>query len=250
MNDTPDTSVAVSSRLNRPVERSRDHVRGGSAPAGVVTVLIYGDYLCPYCRRLRLVMARLRRTLGERLAYVFRHSPNEKAHPGADFASRAAEAAGNQGKFWEMHDKLYETETQLSAERVRQLAKELGLDMNKFERDVEGDDARTRVTQDLEESHRNGVTVTPTIFIDGIRYDGAWDFHSMLETLQKPVAERLERSARVFASLPASGGIVLIAAAVLALICAKVVTSCLEPSPAAVGDRLDSGGGRTPPSAS
>jgi NhaA family Na+:H+ antiporter len=77
------------------------------------------------------------------------------------------------------------------------------------------------VAQDLEESRRNGVTVTPTIFIDGIRYDGAWDFHSMLETLQKPVAERLERSARVFASLPASGGIVLIAAAILALLCAN-----------------------------
>jgi Na+:H+ antiporter, NhaA family len=221
MNDTTDARTSGPSRLNRPVDRSRDHVRGGSAPAGVVTVLIYGDYLCPYCRRLRLVMARLRRTLGERLAYVFRHSPNEKAHPGADFASRAAEAAGNQSKFWEMHDKLYETEAHLSAERVRQLAKELGLDMNKFERDVEGDDARVRVAQDLEESRRNGVTVTPTIFIDGIRYDGAWDFHSMLETLQKPVAERLERSARVFASLPASGGMILIAAAALALICAN-----------------------------
>jgi len=227
MADTSTTITTDPSRLNRAVDRARDHVRGGSAPQGVVTVLIYGDYLCPYCRRLRLVMARLRRTLGERLAYVFRHSPNEKAHPGAEFASRAAEAAGRQGKFWEMHDKLYETEAHLTAEQVRQIARELGVDMNKFERDIEDDDARLRVAQDLEESRRNGVTVTPTIFVDGIRYDGAWDFHSMLETLQKPVAERLERSARVFASLPASGGIVLIFAAALALICANTALAPL-----------------------
>jgi len=221
MTDTADATSTASSRLNRAVEASRDHVRGGSAAAGVVTVVIYGDFLCPYCRRLRVVLMRLRRTLGERLAFAFRHSPNEKAHPGADFASRASEAAAVQGKFWEMYDKLYETEVSLSPAKVREIAKDIGLDLNRFDRDVESDHVRTRVAQSLEEARRNGITVTPTIFVDGIRYDGAWDFHSMLEALQKPAAERLQRSARVFASLPASGGITLIVAGALALVCAN-----------------------------
>ncbi len=111
-------SPGTQARLQRPVDRSRDHVRGGNAPSGVRTVVVYGDYLCPYCRRLRLVIARLRETLGERLAYVFRHFPNETAHPGAGFLARAAEAAGRQGRFWEMHDWLYEQEPPLSEEQV------------------------------------------------------------------------------------------------------------------------------------
>ena len=81
--------------LQRPVDPARDHVRGGGG-RDTATLLIYGDYLCPYCRRLRHVMERLCHAMGDRLAYVFRHFPNERAHPGADFASRAAEAAALQ----------------------------------------------------------------------------------------------------------------------------------------------------------
>ena len=101
------------STLLRPVDRQRDHVRGGNLRNGVVTVVLYGDYLCPYCRRLRLIIARLRATLGERLAYVFRHFPNEAAHPGASYIARVAEAAGQQSRFWDMHDWLYEQEPPL-----------------------------------------------------------------------------------------------------------------------------------------
>ena len=106
-------SASAKSLLQRPVDRTRDHVRGGNASSGVISVVVYGDYLCPYCRRLVLVVARLREALGERLAYVFRHFPNEAAHPGAGFIARVAEAAGKQGRFWEMHDWLYEQEPPL-----------------------------------------------------------------------------------------------------------------------------------------
>src|SRR3982751_1461342 len=106
-------------RLLRPVDRERDHVRGGGAGLNTVTVLIYGDYLCPYCRRLRGILDRLRRALGDRMAYVFRHFPNERAHPGAEFASLASEAAARQGRFWEMHDALYGREPPLSEAHVR-----------------------------------------------------------------------------------------------------------------------------------
>jgi len=206
-------------RLQRVVDRARDHIRGGSAK-DAVQVVVYGDYLCPYCRRLRVIIARLRRALGERLAYVYRQFPNEKAHPGAHFISRVAEAAARQDKFWEMHDALYETDP-LTPKLAKELAHKIGLDIERFERDLEDEVVAARVEEDLEEGRRNGVTGTPSFFIDGQRYDGAWDFHSMLEELQRPVAAQLTRSAKAFASLPASGGLVLLLAAAAAIICAN-----------------------------
>jgi NhaA family Na+:H+ antiporter len=206
--------------LQRPVDRSRDHVRGGSSDQ-TTTVLIYGDYLCPYCRRIRPVLDRLRAALGERFAYVFRHYPNEHAHPGAEFAARAAEAADRQGRFWDMHDALYTHEPPLTPQRVVEIAGSLGLDMDRFSRDVDGAQAQARVAQDIADGRRNGVSGTPTIFIDGVRYDGAWDFFSMLDALERPVAVQVRRTVRTFASLPASAGVVLIVAAVAALICAN-----------------------------
>lgn len=210
---------AAASRLTRPMDAARDHVRGGDARSGVVAIVLYGDYLCPYCRRLRMVLARLRETLGERLAYVFRHFPNEGAHPGATFFARAAEAAGRQGRFWDMHDWLYERSPPLAEAEVLDAAREMGLDLDRFARDLAGDETARRVEADLAEGRRDGVTGTPTLFVDGERYDGAWDYHSMVEALQRPVARRLERSARAFANLPASGGLMLLVAAGAALVC-------------------------------
>src|SRR5215468_5602917 len=215
------TTPAAAFRLQRPVDFARDHVRGGGTTEGVVNVVLYGDYLCPYCRRLRPVLERLRQALGERLAYVFRHFPNERAHPGATFVAQAAEAAARQGRFWQMHDRLYGQEPPLGEEQVAEFATALGLDMVRFQRDLESDEARRRVDEDLGDGRRNGVTGTPTLFVDGIRYDGAWDFYSMLEAMERPVGARVQRSARVFASLPASGGLVLILAAAAALLCAN-----------------------------
>ncbi|MHB8531075.1 MAG: Na+/H+ antiporter NhaA [Caulobacteraceae bacterium] len=214
------TAGTAQRRLLRPVDRERDHVRGGADP-DPVTVLIYGDYLCPYCRRLRHVLERLRQALGERMAYVFRHFPNERAHPGAEFASRAAEAAGRQDAFWPMHDALYSREPPLSEAHVLEMARALGLDMDRFTRDLERDEVRGRIEEDVADGRRNGVSATPTIFVGGARYDGAWDVYSMLEALERPVGERVRRTARAFASLPASAGLVLLIAAAAALVCAN-----------------------------
>ena len=211
----------VQLRLRRPIDPGRDHVRGGGKTRDGVSVLIYGDYLCPYCRRLRGVLARLRQALGERLTYVFRHFPNEHAHPGAEFASEASEAAGRQGRFWEMHDALYAREPPLSREHVLEAARSIGLDMDRFARDLGDPSLRQHIDEDLADGRRNGVTATPTIFVDGQRYDGAWDFYSMLEALERPVAAQVQRTARAFASLPASAGLVLLLAAAAALVCAN-----------------------------
>ncbi len=207
-------------RLLRPIDRRRDHLRPvGGHPQ--VLVVGYADFLCPYCRRLREVFARLREVLGERYAYAFRHFPNERAHPGAELVARAAEAAAMQGRFWEMHDALFDHELPIAEAEVLEIAGALRLDLERFRRDMDGDAARERVADDLAAGRENGITGTPTLFIDGLRYDGAWDFHSLLEGLDRPVGARLHRSARVFASLPASGGIVLLIAALLAIFAAN-----------------------------
>src|SRR5262245_4909238 len=136
--------------LLRAVEPGRDHVRGGHDPRAV-TMVVYADYLCPYCRRLRRVIVRLREALGERLAYVFRHSPNERAHPGAQFLARAAEAAAKQGRFWEMHDWLYDHELPITQQDTLDFAGSLGLDMEAFHRDLQHDETRRRVLEDVTE---------------------------------------------------------------------------------------------------
>jgi NhaA family Na+:H+ antiporter len=203
------------------VDRRHDHVRGGPASRGSVTAVLYGDYLCPYCRRLRPVLDRLRKTLGDRLAYVYRHFPNERAHPGAELAAMAAEAAGRQGKFWEMHDALYEHERPVGEEVLIDLARSVGLDLERFRADLKDERLKDRITRNVAEGRRSGVTGTPTIFVDGERYDGAWDFYSMLEGLNRPLGVRLQHTARAFANLPSSAGLVLLAAAAAALICAN-----------------------------
>ncbi len=212
---------AAAFKLQRAIDPKRDHIRGGKPGKDVVSVLLYGDFLCPYCRRLRPILIRLRQALGQRMAFVFRHYPNEAAHPGATFMARAAEAADRQGRFWEIYDRFYGQEDPLSEKDARGFARDLGLDMARFERDLESEESRRRVEDDLVGGKRNGVTGTPTLFIDGQRYDGAWDFYSLLEAMERPVAVQVQRSARVFASLPASGGLILILAAAAALVCAN-----------------------------
>jgi NhaA family Na+:H+ antiporter len=206
--------------LQDPVDARRDHVRGDPSAEDAVTLVLYGDYLCPFCRRLRPVMRQLRDTLGDRLVYVFRHFPNEKAHPGATFIARATEAAARQSRFWDMHDWLFDNPPP-SERQVLDYARTLSIDTDLFQRDLASSEVRERVESDHARGRQNGVTGTPTIFVDGLRYDGAWDFHSMLEALEQPVAARVQRSARAFASLPASGGIALLLAAALALLCAN-----------------------------
>ena len=202
-------------------KKRHHHVRGGETAESIIRVVSYIDFLCPYCRRFQVVLKRLRQAFGERIAYTVRHFPVESIHPGATYAARVAEAAGKQGRFWEMHDRLFDEKSPLSEPRILDIARELGLDMERLERDVADPETLAHVEGDIAEGHRQGVTGTPTIFVDDVRYDGAWDFYSMAEGLDKPASERIRRSAYAFANLPASGGLVLLLAAGLALIFAN-----------------------------
>jgi NhaA family Na+:H+ antiporter len=207
--------------LPRPLDAARDHLRGQLGP-GSVSLVVYGDYLCPYCRGLRHVVQELRATLGASLVYVFRHLPNEAVHPGADLLARASEAAAAQGRFWEMHDWLYEREPPIDMERLLAFVREdPAFDVERFQRDLDSDAVAARVHEDLRDGRAAGITVTPTFFVDGVRYDDAWDFHSLLEALRRPLAAQLKRSARAFANLPAAAGLILLLAAVAALVCAN-----------------------------
>ncbi|MGH8300900.1 MAG: Na+/H+ antiporter NhaA, partial [Steroidobacteraceae bacterium] len=163
----------------------------------------------------------MRRTLGEQLVFVFRHFPSESAHPGAVLMALGSEAGGRQGRFWDMYDSLYGRALPIDGGVLLQVAESLGLDMDRFRADIADPALRQRVEEDLADGRRNGVTGTPTIFIDGVRYDGAWDFYSMLETLQPPVGAQLKSTARAFANLPASAGIALLLAAIAAVACAN-----------------------------
>ena len=165
------------------------------------------------------MLVRLRKALGERLAYVFRQFPNERAHPGAEFAAQAAEAAARQGRFWEMHDALYAASRRSTGSMCSRPPARSGSTWTASRRDLADPQIRERVEEDLADGRRNGVTATPTIFVDGQRYDGAWDFYSMLEALERPVGARVQRTARAFANLPASAGLVLLIAAAAAVVC-------------------------------
>src|SRR6185295_3954081 len=102
-----------------------------------------------------------------------------------------SEAAAKQGRFWELYDAIFDKEPPFGEAEVRELARRVGLDMEKFERDLASEDVRARVDEDMARARDNQVTSTPTMFIDGVRYDGAWDYHSLLDKLERPMGERI-----------------------------------------------------------
>src|SRR5215469_4401446 len=120
-----------------------------------------------------------------------------------------------------MHDALFAYERPLNEQAVLEIARSIGLDMAKFRDEIDDESVRRHIEHDLADGRRNGVTATPTIFVDGLRYDGAWDFYSMLEALERPVGAQFERTARAFANLPSSAGLVLLVATAAALLCAN-----------------------------
>jgi diadenylate cyclase len=161
---------------------AKDHARGPEdAP---VTLVKYGDYECPYCRRLHPVLVELRERAGERVRFVFRHFPLDSAHPRARRAALAAEAAASQGRFWEMHDLLFENQDELGEENLTRYAAELGLDLQRFGADLANDDLAWRIEDDRLGGDRAGVRGTPTLFVNGVRYGGPLDLDGLLAAVE------------------------------------------------------------------
>jgi protein-disulfide isomerase len=129
----------------------------------------------------------VQRRLGERLRFVFRNFPLEQSHPHAVHAAEAAEAAGAQGRFWEMHDTLFEHQRALTDRHLVGYAEAIGVDAARVERELAAGAHRPRVHDDFVGGVRSGVNGTPTFFINGIRYDGSWDPESLSEALEDAV---------------------------------------------------------------
>ena len=163
--------------------RANDHVHGPqTAP---VTMVEYGDFECPHCRAAHSVVAALLRHLGDRMRFVYRHFPLSEIHPHAQLAAEAAEAAGGQGSFWEMHDMLFANQDALGSEDLLRYALALGLDVSRFYTDLTTHVFAAKVRADFLDGVRSGVNGTPTFFINQIRYDGPKNFEDMLEAIEE-----------------------------------------------------------------
>jgi Na+/H+ antiporter NhaA/2-hydroxychromene-2-carboxylate isomerase len=183
---TPDLIVD----LAEPVDPERDHVRGPmEAP---VTVLEYGDFECPYCGQAEPVVRELLRDFGD-VAYVWRHLPLNDVHPNAQRAAEAAEAAAEQGAFWEMHDLLLEHQDALGFRDLVGYAERLGLDVERFEEDLRTRAGAGRVAQDVDSADLSAVSGTPTFFINGLRHYGAYDIATLSAAVKAARAREFVR---------------------------------------------------------
>ncbi|HEX2218494.1 MAG TPA: DsbA family protein [Gemmatimonadales bacterium] len=169
-------------RLTPPVGE-RDHVQG---PANArVTLVEYGDFECPHCAELYPLIQAARKAFGGNLRFAFRHFPLRASHPHALAAARAAEAAGEQGKFWEMHDRLFQRQTELTDPDLRRHAGELGLDIERFARSFGAREHEVRIREDLASAAQSGARGTPSLFINGDLYEGALDRDELFAALAR-----------------------------------------------------------------
>lgn len=177
-----ETTASLPMVLDMPVDPARDHIRGNvDAP---FTLVEYGDFECPFCGRATGMVKELRRNLGDDLRYVFRHLTLIDVHPHAEIAAEAAEAAASQGKFWEMHDLLFDHQGDLDLEDLIGYAAKLDLDVDQFVDEVESSRNSRRVREDVASAEASGATGTPTFFVEGRRHIGPYDARSLARELR------------------------------------------------------------------
>ena len=170
-------------RLSLPVG-GRDHIEG--PPDAPIVLVEYGDYQCPYCGAAYPIVKRIQTHLGDKLRFVFRNFPITNSHPQAQWAAETAEAAAAQGKFWEMHDYLYENQASLGDESFfEKFEKKIKLDTAKLRRDVAQHVDSARIQEDYMSGIRSGVNGTPTFFINDLRYDGYPEFGPLTAALKE-----------------------------------------------------------------
>jgi len=177
----------IRAKLAVPINEERDHVRGPRAAP--VTLVEYGDYECPYCGQAYYVVKDLEQRAGNLMRFVFRNFPLTTVHPHAERAAEAAEAAGAQGKFWEMHDLLFENQQALEDEDLMEYAALVGLDIPGFVREMREGRYLNRIREDFLSGARSGVNGTPTFFINGLRHDGARDLATLMAAIEVAARE-------------------------------------------------------------
>lgn len=161
----------------------RDHIYGSIDAR--VKLVEYGDFECPNCGAAYSIVKRIQQDLGDRLCLIFRHFPLKEIHEHAFSAACAAEAAGKQNKFWDMHDMLFEHQDALHDEDLIKYGGLLGLDMPQFIKDMDSTEVEKKVREDFMSGVRSGVNGTPTFYINGIRYDDSYDYDNFKNVLEK-----------------------------------------------------------------
>jgi protein-disulfide isomerase len=167
----------------KPPLSERDHVLG--SPNAPIELVEYGDFECPHCGRAYPIVKAVQRRLGKGLRFVFRHFPLTEVHAHAEHAAESAEAAGAQGRFWEMHDRLFERQFALEDEHLIEYALELGLDAPRVARELAAHTYKPQVRDDFMSGVRSGVNGTPTFFINGLRYDYTWTEDTLTAALER-----------------------------------------------------------------
>jgi len=168
----------------------RDHAQGSATAP--VTLVEYGDYECPYCGQAYPIVKAVQRTLGPRVRFVFRNFPLSEMHPNASNAAEAAEAAGAQGKFWEMHDTLFEHQSALLTRDLVAHAAGLGLDADRISVELKSHKHAPRVKEDFMSGVKSGVNGTPTFFINGERHDGPWYHQDLVAAIEAAIEATVE----------------------------------------------------------
>lgn len=186
-------SAGLPTVLDLPVDPDRDHILGPvDAP---LTLVEYADFECPFCARATGVAREVREHFGDDLRYVIRHLPLPDVHPHAELAAAAAEAAGSQGRFWDMHDVLFAHQDELELEDLAGYAGEMGLDVEAFLRDIDEQRHAARIRQDVASAEASGARGTPTFFIGTTRHIGPYDARTLIAELDASRSEATPRTA-------------------------------------------------------
>jgi protein-disulfide isomerase len=170
------------SKLTPPININ-DHVQG--PPDGTVTLVEYGDYECPHCGAAFPILKQVQKAFVKNLRFAFRHFPLSNVHEYAFPAAIAAEAAGKQGKFWEMHDMIFERQSLLQGNAFLEFAKEVGLNIPAFKMDLQDPMLGEKVEADFESGVRSGVNGTPSFFVNGDKYHGPFDYASLASAVEE-----------------------------------------------------------------
>lgn len=154
----------------KPAVSNTDHIQGN--PDSDLIIVEYGDYQCPYCGAAYPVLKEIMKEFGDQIGFVFRNFPLSEIHQYATSAAVAAEATNLQGKFWEMHDAIYENQEYLDERFLFELAERIGLDLQKFKTDIQKTELENKVNSDFESGVMSGVNGTPSFFINGKKFNG------------------------------------------------------------------------------
>ena len=180
-------------RAGRPDPNRRYAVNTGGAPVkgdpkARLAIVEFSDFQCPFCSRVAPTLKQIEEEYGDQVRLVFKHLPLS-IHPKAPAAHAAAEAAHRQGKFWEMHDKIFADQRGMSPEKYEEYASEIGLDLGRFKEDVASSDVKKRIDEDTQEAAKLGVTGTPAFFVNGRFLSGAQPFDSFKKLIDEELGK-------------------------------------------------------------